>query len=97
MTSRKLPSDPLSIDFGTDRNVVYAGMRNSTVILADLRTPSVHPTALCRVPGGKAVVGVKRLEDGAVPFGLVASAMGNEVGTISTWESVIADYQAADI
>lgn len=77
--SRKLPSDPISLDFGKDANLVYAGMRNASVLLTDLRTPCVSSTSICRVPGGKAVVGVKRLDDSAVPFGLVASAMGNEV------------------
>jgi WD repeat-containing protein 21A len=52
-------------------------MRNASVILSDLRTPDNN--AICSVPGGKAVVGVKRLNDAAVPYGLVASAMGNEV------------------
>lgn len=54
-------------------------MRNSSVLLSDLRTPDISSTAICSVPGGKAVVGVKRLNDAAVPYGLVASAMGNEV------------------
>jgi hypothetical protein len=29
---------------------------------------------------GKAVVGIKKLDDAAVPFGLLASGMLNEVG-----------------
>lgn len=53
------------------------------MILTDLRTPAVLGNAICRVPGRKAVVGVKRLDDAAVPYGLVASAMGSEVYQIT--------------
>lgn len=77
---RKLSSDPLSLDFGKSPDLLYVGMRNSSVVCADLRTPWIQPNVVCRVPGGKAVVGVKRLDDAAVPYGLVASAMGHEVG-----------------
>jgi WD repeat-containing protein 21A len=67
------------MDFGDNPNIVYTGLRNAKVLMTDLRTPTSQAATLCRVPGGKAVIGVKRVDDGAVPFGLVASAMGNEV------------------
>jgi len=48
---------------------------------------------------GKAVVGIKKLDDAAVPFGLLASGMLNEVGRefpLSP-ESMVADRLIASV
>jgi WD repeat-containing protein 21A len=42
------------------------------------------PNVVAAMPGRKAIVGVKRLKDSAVPWGLAASAMGDEVGVAWT-------------
>lgn len=75
---RKLPSDALAVH-QIDQNLVYAGLRNAQVVLADMRTPDANPNYICRSTKSKAVVGVRRLADSTVPFGVVASAMGDEV------------------
>jgi WD repeat-containing protein 21A len=64
-----------------DSNLVYAGLRNGVVSLEDLR---VEPGGVNRVGHtikGKAVVGVKRLKDSAVPWGMVVSGLDSEVGS----------------
>lgn len=76
---RRLQSDPLAVHHA-DKNIIYAGLRNSQVLMVDKRTDGRE---LCSVVGqtvrGKAVVGVRRLKDFTVPFGLVASGMASEV------------------
>lgn len=80
---RRLVSDPLAIH-QSDHDLVYAGLRGSTVSLEDLRIAPGMPNVVAAMPGGKAIVGVKRLKDSAVPWGLAASAMGDEVGVALT-------------
>jgi hypothetical protein len=60
-------------------NIVYAGLRNSTILSGDFRSGKLSPIASL---GHKAVVKVQRLQDSAVPFGLLASGMGNKVRTL---------------
>lgn len=62
-----------------EHNIVYAGLRNSRIHLEDLRIRGGRTKALAKLDRGKAVVGLKRLKDSAVPYGLVASGMSNEV------------------
>ncbi|GFZ44537.1 hypothetical protein JCM24511_02260 [Saitozyma sp. JCM 24511] len=75
---RRLVSDPLAIH-QSGHDLVYAGLRGSTVSLEDLRIAPGMPNVVAAMPGGKAIVGVKRLKDSAVPWGLAASAMGDEM------------------
>lgn len=78
---RCLPSDALSLHHHTP-DLVYAGLRSSAILLEDLRVRAGVPNVVASMPRGKAVVGVKRLKDSATPWGLVASAMDDEVGHI---------------
>jgi WD repeat-containing protein 21A len=80
---RRLVSDPLAIH-QSDHDLVYAGLRGSTVSLEDLRIAPGIPNVVAAMPGRKAIVGVKRLKDSAVPWGLAASAMGDEVSVAWT-------------
>ncbi|WVQ94155.1 hypothetical protein IAU59_001233 [Kwoniella sp. CBS 9459] len=80
--NRKLPSDALAVH-QANRDLVFVGQRNGHVGLEDLRTPSTPSTAMQNVVAGtmnrKAIVGVKRLDDAAVPWGLVVSGMSHEL------------------
>ncbi|KAL1405348.1 hypothetical protein Q8F55_008979 [Vanrija albida] len=79
MTSRKTASDPLSV-YRSDPNTVYAGLRSSHVIVEDLRAAGRgHGSTLATMPAGKAVIGVQRLKDSAVPWGLLVSAMNHQL------------------
>ena len=79
-TRRTLYSDVLAVD-QAEPHLVFCGFRNGSVGLEDLR---LQPGRWTNRVGGtkkqKAVVGVKRLSDGAVPWGLVVSGLGDEVG-----------------
>lgn len=81
------PSDPLALH-QAEPNLVYAGLRSSTIVLDDLRVQSGLQTVVAKMPKGKAVIGVKRLKDSAVPWGLVASGMENDVSFILMRQSV---------
>ncbi|WOO85668.1 uncharacterized protein LOC62_07G009163 [Vanrija pseudolonga] len=79
LSRRHTTSDPLSLH-QFDPNTIYAGLRSSQVTLEDLRSPPRHhSTSIAFMPGGKAVIGVKKLKDSAVPWGMLASAMGNQL------------------
>ena len=78
-SSRSVPSDPLAVHHATE-HLVYAGLRNGRVVVDDQRTKGGRPQVVGKTTRGKAVVGVKRLNDGAVPFGLIVSALQDEVG-----------------
>jgi hypothetical protein len=80
---RLLPSDPLTIH-QTCRDIRYVGLRNSQIIRSDLRTPSRGVDVISKMQRGKAVVKVQRLDDSAVPFGLLASGMCSEVSSLTT-------------
>lgn len=73
-----MPSDPLAVSH-VDRDLLYAGLRNGTAHLVDLRSPPSAHNQIVRSLGGKAIVNVKKVDDGAVPFGLAISAMNHEV------------------
>ncbi|KAL7420612.1 hypothetical protein Q5752_004563 [Cryptotrichosporon argae] len=73
---RALRSDPLAVHH-VDAHVVLAGLRSGGVLLDDTRARPGHVVAA--VPRGKAVIGVRRLADAAVPFGILASAMDHEL------------------
>ena len=75
---RKLPSDALSIHHFTP-DLVFVGLRSSSILLEDLRVNPTPRNVVASMRRGKAVVGVRRLRDSASPWGLVASAMGDEV------------------
>jgi hypothetical protein len=59
-------------------DIVYAGLRNSGIGLGDFRVSHgiIQPIATA---GRKAITSVRRLQDSAVPFGLLASGMGDQV------------------
>jgi hypothetical protein len=59
-------------------NIVYAGLRNSDIHSIDLRQFDRGMTRIASLKH-KAVVGVKRLSDAAVPYGLLAAGMGDKV------------------
>lgn len=73
----------------TENDIVYAGLRNSHIHAADLRMKGADTTPIAKLTRGKAVVGIKRLKDSAVPYGLVASGMSNEVSHPVSWFSVM--------
>ncbi|WWC90187.1 uncharacterized protein L201_005120 [Kwoniella dendrophila CBS 6074] len=75
---RRLHSDALAIH-QTSRDLVYVGQRSGHVSLEDLRTSSRTQNIVASTIKGKAVVGVKRLSDSAVPWGLVVSGMSHEM------------------
>lgn len=62
---------------------MFAGLRSSDVILEDLRVSPKAQHCVGKMQKGKAVVGVRRLKDSAVPWGLLASGMGSEVSVIN--------------
>jgi hypothetical protein len=72
-----LVSDPMALHHDSE-NTCHIGLRNSSVLLKDYRTPGAPKRTISK-PGGKAVVGVRRLNDAAVPWGLVVSSMAHEV------------------
>jgi WD repeat-containing protein 21A len=77
---RTLWSDPLALH-QVEPNIIYAGLRGGVATIEDLRVDKQSNNILDAVsrPTGKAIVGVKRLNDGAVPWGLVVSKMKDEV------------------
>lgn len=77
---RAMVSDVLAIHHH-DENVVFAGLRSGIVSMEDLRVTPAHKRVnkIAATQKGKAVVGVKRLKDSAVPWGLVVSGMGDEL------------------
>lgn len=77
-TSRKVPSDPLALH-QTSSTSIYYGLRNGAVHFDDLREKSGKSGQVARCIKGKAVIGVRKLNDGAVPFGLAVSALSHEV------------------
>ena len=81
LSPRHLPSDALALHHDTS-DLLYAGLRNSMIILEDLRVPSGHTNVVASSKRGKAVIGVKRVKDSAVPWGLITTAMGDEVSII---------------
>ena len=89
-SARRMPSDPLAVSH-VDRELVYAGLRNGTAHLVDLRAQPSGQAQIVRSLAGKAIVGVKKLDDAAVPYGLAVSAMNHEVSSL-----LIIDSQRED-
>ncbi|WVQ72245.1 hypothetical protein IAR50_001794 [Cryptococcus sp. DSM 104548] len=77
-TTRKLKSDALSLDQYTPDNLLV-GQRSGEVILEDLRVQPGRGQVVGSTRKRKAVVGVKKVPDSAVPWGVVVSGMGNEM------------------
>ena len=77
-SKRDLPSDALALHHSSP-DLVFAGLRSSSVLLEDLRAQSRIPNVVASTAEGRAVIGVKRLKDSAVPWGLVVSAMDDQV------------------
>jgi WD repeat-containing protein 21A len=75
---RKLPSDVLAVHHAS-RDMVFAGLRSSAIVMEDLRVPSKQPNIVATLPAGKAVTGVQRLRDSAVPFGLAVSGLSHQL------------------
>lgn len=73
-----MPSDALAVH-QYSRDLVFAGQRSGLVTCEDLRVKPKSPVVVGGTRGRKAVVNVKRVQDGAVPWGLVVSGMGDEV------------------
>lgn len=78
MNRRKLPSDALAIHHSS-RDLVFAGLRSSAIVLEDLRTYTRGPNVVASLPAGRAVNGVRRLKDSAVPWGLAVSGLTNQL------------------
>lgn len=77
-TSRRLPSDPMRLHH-TSTDLVWAGMRSGAILLDDLRTPQGRASSVGSMPRGRAVTGLKRLDDAAVPYGLIAAGMHHQL------------------
>ncbi|OCF41022.1 hypothetical protein I317_05133 [Kwoniella heveanensis CBS 569] len=79
--NRRLPSDALAVHQAS-RDLVFVGQRNGRVGLEDLRTAPPASLFMQNVVAAtqneKAIVGVKRLDDAAVPWGLVVGGLGHE-------------------
>ncbi|ODN89732.1 WD-repeat protein 21A [Cryptococcus wingfieldii CBS 7118] len=75
---RKLKSDALSLDQYTSDNVLV-GQRSGEVISEDLRVQPGKGQMVGSTRKRKAVVGVKKVPDSAVPWGVAVSGMGNEM------------------
>ncbi|WVQ64312.1 uncharacterized protein L199_002474 [Kwoniella botswanensis] len=75
---RRLQSDALAVH-QISRDLVYVGQRSGHVTLEDLRTSPRNSNIVASTMRGKAVVGVKRLQDSAVPWGVVVSGMSHEM------------------
>lgn len=73
-----MPSDALAVH-QYSRDLVFTGQRSGLVTCEDLRVKPKSPVVVGGTRGRKAVVNVKRVQDGAVPWGLVVSGMGDEV------------------
>ena len=78
---RELKSDCHCVEH-VDRNLVYAGLRNASILLEDLRVRPKMPNVIARTLKGKAVVGVMKMNEGVVPWGLAVTAMSNEVSSL---------------
>jgi hypothetical protein len=91
---RQLSSTPLALH-QADHNLVYAGLRSGKIQLHDLRIPASQNQIVGRMQQGKAVVGVKRLKDDAVPYGVLASGMGSEVSLLRLPEAAKADLRCS--
>lgn len=74
---RRLPSDPLALHQAS-RDVLFAGLRSSAIVLEDLRVAR-QTSSLATLPRGKAVTAVKRLSDSAVPFGILAAGLDHQL------------------
>lgn len=94
ISHRPLSSDPLAVH-QTGPDIIFAGMRSAEVQLHDTRIHPAGRVIVGRTRMGKAVVGVKRLQDSAVPWGLLVSGMGNEVRD-SRLDSVLQNTNGAD-
>lgn len=78
-TRRRFASDVMAVNH-ENRNLIWAGTRSGGVFLDDQRVwGNAARRTLFRLTADKAVVGVKRLEDGAVPWGVLVSAMKHEL------------------
>ncbi|CAD6588971.1 MAG: hypothetical protein TREMPRED_005223, partial [Tremellales sp. Tagirdzhanova-0007] len=75
---RDLPSDVLALHHSSP-DLVLAGLSSSSVLLEDLRVQSTTPNVVASTVEGRPVIGVKRLKDSAVPWGLVVSAMDDQL------------------
>ncbi|EIW72995.1 hypothetical protein TREMEDRAFT_59155 [Tremella mesenterica DSM 1558] len=70
-SNRKMPSDVLAVTHETEC-ITYCGTRSGKVFLCDMRIEDNAPKpVLCQTNDLKAVVGLKRLKDETVPWGLV--------------------------
>ncbi|AFR92625.1 WD repeat-containing protein 21A [Cryptococcus neoformans C23] len=77
-SNRRLPSDALAVH-QYSRDLVFTGQRSGLVTCEDLRVKPKSPVVVGGTRGRKAVVNVKRVQDGAVPWGLIVSGMGDEL------------------
>ncbi|WWC67310.1 uncharacterized protein I206_101218 [Kwoniella pini CBS 10737] len=77
-TPRRLPSDALTVH-QVSRDLVFVGQRSGNVSLEDLRVNTRSQNIVASTLRGKAVVGVKRLNDSAVPWGCIVSGMNHEM------------------
>ncbi|WVQ82895.1 hypothetical protein IAT38_005031 [Cryptococcus sp. DSM 104549] len=75
---RRLESDALALH-QVSSDLVYVGQRSGKVALVDLREHGKATNTAASTVKRKAVVGVKRLADGAVPWGLAVSGMSHEM------------------
>ena len=75
---RRLKSDALAVDH-IDRDLIFAGLRNSSVVLDDLRVSPRQGNVVANTLNGKAVINVKKLSDAVVPWGVAVSGMSDEV------------------
>jgi WD repeat-containing protein 21A len=73
-----MPSDPFRLH-QTSTDLVYAGLRSGSIVVDDLRTPQNRTLTVGVLPTQRLVTGVRRLNDAAVPYGLVAAGLDSQL------------------
>lgn len=78
LSSRRLPSDPWRLH-QTSTDLVFAGLRSGNIVVDDLRTPQNRTSTVGTMPRKRLVTGLRRLNDAAVPYGLVAAGLDSQL------------------
>ncbi|BEJ14534.1 hypothetical protein CspHIS471_0403010 [Cutaneotrichosporon sp. HIS471] len=78
LSSRRLPSDPYRLH-QTSPDLVFAGLRSGSIVVDDLRTPQNKALTVGTMPTRRLITGLRRLNDAAVPYGLVAAGLDSQL------------------
>ncbi|GMK58741.1 hypothetical protein CspeluHIS016_0601830 [Cutaneotrichosporon spelunceum] len=78
LSSRRLASDPYRLH-QTSTDLVFAGLRNGSIVVDDLRTPQNKTLTVGMMPTRRLITGLRRLDDAAVPYGLAAAGLDSQL------------------